>query len=144
MKAFRNAVIGTVMFMCLLAFQNCGKMTIQLDDDGNILSSSADGYIYAISGPSVGVVGDCLPYELTRLHPDGSDALGPATQTEVQVPTQFTGYVFTDANCTQVLTQSPVIDFPATAYFKSSSPFSSDVYVEVNGSPTNAIGLILN
>lgn len=144
MKALKQAMLGTVALMTLIAFQNCGKLSVEISGDESLLSTGQQ-YKFTILGPEQVAIGTCAPYFIDRTSISGGSL--PATTEPypveaITIPTDLQPMVFADDTC---MTPAPntftTEDLPIVGYFMSTSAFQGDVYLMVGLRPTNKIAV---
>jgi hypothetical protein len=142
LKAFKRAALGTFVLMTILAFQNCGKLSVDLDEDTNFLSSTSS-YQYLLLGPTTAAANDCVGYILNIYDSSGAALLTipPTYESEnITFPTSLQSVLFEDDNCTTPIAGPYSTDnVPVFGYLKVPANFNEDVFALVSGRPTNKI-----
>lgn len=146
MKAMKQASIGTFILMTILTFQNCGKLSVDIGDEGaGFLSSSDAGYKFTVLGPEAISIGECAAYYIDRTSVSGGSLPTPSTPYPaeiVSVPAAIQSMLYIDDMCATAAPSSfSTDDLPVIGYFKAATAYQGDIYLLVSGRPTNKIAV---
>lgn len=144
MKALKQAMLGTIALMTLIAFQNCGKLSVDISGDESLLSTGQQ-YKFTILGPELVAIGACVPYFVDRTSISGGSLPTPADPypTEsIMIPTSLQPMIYSDDTCMTVAPNTfTTDDLPIIGYFRTTTAFQGDVYLMIGIRPTNKISV---